>query len=133
MSVESRHLSAWIDRPAGEVYDYASDPANLPRWAPGLGSAVEQVDGRWYVESPMGRVGFAFVPRNQYGVLDHDVTLPSGEVFYNPMRVIAGGDGCEVVFSLRRMPGMSDDEYARDAAAVSADLASLKRVLEGRE
>lgn len=133
MSVESRHLSEWIDRPAGAVYDYASDPANLPRWAPGLGSAVERVDGRWYVESPMGRVGFAFVPRNEYGVLDHDVTLPSGEVVYNPMRVIAGGDGCEVVFTLRRQPGMDDDEFARDTAAVSADLASLKRQLEGRE
>jgi hypothetical protein len=23
------------------------------------------------------------------------VTLPSGEVFYNPMRVVTDGDGCE--------------------------------------
>ncbi len=70
MSVESGHLSGWIDRAAAEVYEYAADPANLPSWAPGLGSAVEQVDGRWYVQSPMGRVGFAFVPRNEYGVLE---------------------------------------------------------------
>jgi hypothetical protein len=31
----------------------------------------------------------AFVPRNEYGVLDHEVTLPSGESVHNPMRVIA--------------------------------------------
>jgi hypothetical protein len=80
----------------------------------------------------MGRVGFAFVPRNEYGVLDHDVTLPTGEVVYNPMRVIADGNGCEVVFTLRRRPGMSDEEFARDADAVAADLSRLKRVLEGR-
>lgn len=130
MPSESRHISEWIDRPAGVVYDYAADPANLPRWAPGLGSGVEQVDGRWFVESPMGRVGFAFAPRNDFGVLDHDVTLPSGDVVHNPMRVIPDGGACEIVFTLRRGRGMTDDEFARDEAAVAADLASLKRLLE---
>jgi len=132
MASESRHIAEWIGRPAGEVYDYASDPANLPRWAPGLGSSVEKADGRWFVETSMGRVGFAFAPRNGFGVLDHDVTLPTGEVVYNPMRVIADGSGCEVVFTLRRRPGLSDDEFREDAAAVAADLTRLKQVLEGR-
>ena len=91
------------------------------------------VDGQWYVESPMGRVGFAFVERNVYGVLDHEVTLPSGEVIYNPMRVIRDGDGCEAVFTLRRLPGMSDEEFERDAKAVAGDLARLKKIVEGRK
>jgi len=132
MATESRHISEWIGRPAGEVYDYASDPVNLPRWAPGLGSSVEKSGGRWFVQTSMGRVGFAFVPRNEYGVLDHDVTLPSGEVVYNPMRVIADGHDCEVVFTLRRRPGMSDTEFSEDAGAVAADLARLRRILEDR-
>jgi hypothetical protein len=78
----------------------------------------------------MGRVSVAFVPRNEYGVLDHDVTLPSGEIIYNPMRVTKDGSGSEVVFTLRRLPGMSDEDFERDAKAVAADLARLKRVLE---
>ena len=131
MTSESKHLSERINRPADEVYDYASDPANLPEWAPGLGNSVEQVDGRWFVDTPAGRVGVAFVPRNEYGVLDHDVTLPSGEVACNPMRVIADGSSCEVVFTRRRPPGMSDEEFERDADAVAADLTRLNRVLEG--
>jgi hypothetical protein len=129
MASESKHIGERIDRPADEVYEYASDPANLPRWAPGLGSSVEKVDGRWFVETSMRRVGFAFVPRNEYGVLDHDVTLPSGEVVYNPMRVIPDGAGSEVVFTLRRRLGMTDEEFRRDADAVAADLARLKQVL----
>jgi hypothetical protein len=132
MPPESRHISQWIDRPASEVYEYASDPVNLPQWAPGLGGAVENIDGRWFVDSPLGRVGLAFVQHNDFGILDHDVTLPSGEVFYNPMRVIADGGVCEVVFTVRRRPGMSDEDFARDGDAVAADLALLKRVLEGR-
>ena len=132
MTSESRYLSEWIDRSAAEVYEYASDPANLPQWALGLGSSAEKVDDRWFVETPEGRVGFAFVPRNEYGVLDHYVTLASGEVVYNPMRVIADGHDCEVVFTLRRRPGMSDAEFSDDAGAVAADLARLRRILEDR-
>ena len=130
MAAESRHISERINRPADEVYEYASDPANLPTWAPGLGEAVENVDGQWFVETPSGRVGFAFVERNMYGVLDHEVTLPSGEVVHNPMRVIPDGDGCEVVFTLRRLPGVSDEDFTRDAGLVRADLTRLKQVLE---
>ncbi|MEU6429448.1 SRPBCC family protein [Microbispora sp. NPDC046973] len=130
MASESRHISVWIDRHAADVYEYASNPANLPAWAPGLGSSVENVDGQWYVETPSGRVGLAFAKRNEYGVLDHDVTLPSGQVVHNPVRVIPDGDACEVVFTLRRLPGVNDEDFARDAGLVQADLARLKHILE---
>jgi hypothetical protein len=130
---ETRHISEWVDCAAEVVYDYASDPEHLPEWAPGLGNAVERVGGEWFVATSMGRVGFEFVPRNELGVLDHRVTLPSGKVFYNPMRVVPDGDGCEVVFTLRREAEMSDDEFERDAAAVKADLVTLKHVLESQQ
>jgi hypothetical protein len=46
------------------------------------------------------------------------------------MRVIPDGDGCEVVFTLRRQPGMTDADFSRDAGLVLADLRALKRLLE---
>jgi len=127
---ESKHLSETIARSAAEVYEYASDPANLPEWASGLGSSAEHVDGQWFVDSPDGRLTIVFAERNDYGILDHDVTLPSGETVSNPMRVIADGDGCEVVFTLRRQPGMTDADFARDEGLVRADLRALKQLLE---
>jgi hypothetical protein len=130
MPPETRFISERIERRAADIYDYAADPANLPEWAPGLGERVEKVDGRWFVHTPAGRVGFAFAEPNGLGVLDHEVTLPSGEVVSNPMRVVAHGDGAEVVFHLRRPAGMSDADFDHDAALVQADLARLKRVLE---
>jgi hypothetical protein len=129
MARESRHIAQWIERPAAEVYAYAADPANLPEWAPGLGSSVENVAGKWFVETGMGRVGVAFAPANAFGILDHDVTLPSGEVVSNPVRVIADGADCEVVFTLRRPLGMSDADFERDAAAVASDLRKLAQIL----
>ncbi|HKE67205.1 MAG TPA: SRPBCC family protein [Micromonosporaceae bacterium] len=130
MASESKHLAESINRTAADVYDYAADPANVPDWAPGLGTGIENVDGQWFVQTADGPIAVAFAPRNDFGVLDHTVTLPSGQTVYNPMRVIADGDGSEVVFTLRRMPGMSDEEFARDAGLVAADLAQLKRLLE---
>ncbi len=126
----SRHVSTQIDRSAQDVYDYASAPANVPEWAAGLAGSIEQVDGDWIADSPMGRIVVKFAESNEYGVLDHDVTLPSGEIVHNPMRVIADGDGCEVVFTVRRRPDMTEDDFDRDANAVQADLRALKKVIE---
>ena len=131
MTTDTAHLAERIDRPANDVYAYASNPANLTAWAPGLGSAVEQVNGDWFVTSEgMGRVRVEFAPPNGFGVLDHVVTLESGEQFLNPLRVVPYGDGSEIVFSVRRAPGASDEEFARDTGLVAADLARLKQILE---
>ncbi|MEV2249956.1 SRPBCC family protein [Streptomyces sp. NPDC050147] len=128
---ESLHLSTYVDRTANDIYDYASDAANLPAWAHGLGESIEKIGDHWVAEfSPMGRVVITFAPRNELGVLDHDVTLPSGETVYNPVRVIVSGAGSEVVFTLRRRPEMSDAEFERDAGMVAADLARLKDLME---
>jgi hypothetical protein len=131
MGTNSRHISTHIERSAAATYDFAADPRNLPRWAAGLaGSTVEPAGEQWVTHSPMGPVTIAFAPRNDLGVLDHDVTLPSGETVHNPLRVIPDGQGCEVVFTLRARPGMTPEDVERDAAAVATDLATLKALLE---
>jgi len=127
---ESRHLSTHIARPAAEVYAFVTDPARLPEWAAGLGGSIERRDGRWVAESPMGQVEVRFAPQNQFGVADHDVTLPDGRTFANPMRVLADDSGCEVVFTLRRQPDMTDEAFESDASAIRTDLETLKRLLE---
>ncbi|MFE0802694.1 SRPBCC family protein [Streptomyces sp. NPDC058812] len=129
----SRHLSTRVDRTVNDVYAYASDPANLPAWAHGLGESIERIDDHWVAESsPMGRVVITFAPHNELGVLDHHVTLPSGETVYNPVRVIANGAASEVVFTLRRRPETSDADFDRDASMVAADLGRLKKLMESR-
>lgn len=130
MTHESRHLSVFVARPQQEVYALVADPANLPRWAPGLGTEVHRVDDAWFVETPHGRVQVTFAPHNDLGVLDHRVVTPTGEVVDVPLRVLAVGDESEVVFTLRRAAGMTDDELDRDEQLVTADLARLKQIME---
>jgi hypothetical protein len=133
-TLPSRHISIAIDRPPREVYDFAGNGENLPRWASGLSGGTIERSGDFFVaDSPMGRVKIRFVERNDLGVLDHDVTLPDGQVFNNPMRVVAnggGGGGSEVTFVLFRRPGVSDEEFAADIAMIERDLRELKQILE---
>jgi uncharacterized protein YndB with AHSA1/START domain len=127
----SLHLPVVIERPWRTVYEYVSDPRNLPRWAAGLaGSEVQREVSQWSMSSPMGRVLVSFVPDNELGVVDHTVTLPTGESVLNPLRVLPlTEDSCEVVFTLRRR-GMTEAELDEDAAAVRADLEQLKAICE---
>src|SRR6476659_4887362 len=130
----SRHVSVWIDAAPEVAYAIAADPEQLPRWASGLaeGGLRQTADG-WVADSPMGEVIVEFAPANQFGVLDHVVRMPSGEAVYNPLRVVPGEVGeprCEVVFTVRRRPNMTDAEFDADAAAVAADLATLRRLVE---
>ena len=129
MTLMAKHITVSINRSAAQVYEFASNPENLPKWAAGLSGSIKKLDGDWVAESPMGSVKVKFAEKNQFGVLDHDVTLPSGVKVYNPMRVFPNNDGSELVFTLYRQPDVSDREFAEDAKSVEKDLAKLKSLL----
>ncbi|MCD6042219.1 MAG: polyketide cyclase [Burkholderiales bacterium] len=103
-----------IERPPGEVYDFVCDPKNLKAWASGLDAAVK----------------VRFVERNKYGVLDHYVSVASAEEVYVPMRVFPNGAGSEVLLTVFRRPGTSDEKFGEDTQWVRRDLEALKELLE---
>ncbi|UYL10268.1 SRPBCC family protein [Bdellovibrio sp. SKB1291214] len=127
----SKQISIAINKNANEVYQFISTPENMPRWAAGLSQSQMVKSGDdWIAESPMGKVKVRFAEKNKFGVVDHDVTLPSGETNHNPLRVVRNGDGSEVIFTLYRLPKVSDADFDKDAAAVKKDLETLKSLLE---
>jgi uncharacterized membrane protein len=130
MTFMAKHISVSIERSAAQVYEFASNPENLPQWAGGLSGSIKKVDDEWIAEAPMGRVKVEFAEKNKFGILDHDVTLSSGAKFYNPMRVFPNNDGSEVVFTLYRRPEMTDQNFVEDAESVERDLKKLKSLLE---
>jgi hypothetical protein len=132
MAREARKLSVSIDRAATEAYEFLSRPENFPKWASGLGASLRQAGADWIAETPDGPAMVRFTERNSRGVLDHSVKLPRGRSVYVPLRVIANGEGCELVLTLFRLPGMSDEKFAADAAWVMRDLQAAKRILEGK-
>jgi len=130
--MKSRTITVQINCPADAVYRFASNPENVPQWIRSFCLSVRQTGGEWIMETPAGLVGIRFVPKNDFGVLDHEVTLPDSQSILNPMRVVKNGDGSEVMFTLFQTAGMSDEQFEIDAGMVIADLETLKDVMEGR-
>jgi hypothetical protein len=130
MVLPSKHISIAIDASPTLTYGYAANPENLPNWAAGLSTGIKQKNGCWVSQSPMGEVKVSFVERNEFGVLDHTVTLPDGTIVLNAMRIIPNGEGSEVVFSLFHRSNMSESDFELDARMIRDDLMQLKSRVE---
>ena len=131
--LNSRTITCSINKPPATVFEFASNPENLPKWVLSFCMSVRKSGDEWQMETPTGWVGIRFVAVNDYGVLNHVVTLPDGQSILNPVRVVANDIGSEVMFTLFQLPGMSDEQFAKDAGMVKADLQTLKAVLEGSQ
>ena len=129
---QSKTVTVSIACPPRRVYDFVSNPENLPTWAAGLGRSVSRVDGKWMVQTSSGPMGIRFVDDNDLGVLDHSVTLASGEQIRVPMRVVGNDEGSEVMVTVFRLAGMSGKKFSEDVTLVERDLEALKRTLEGK-
>jgi hypothetical protein len=131
-AADARHVTITIARNAAEAYAFLAVPDNFLKWASGLASSMRKVAGEWVIENPEGPAKVRFSELNTYGVLDHWVTLASGEAVHIPFRLLPNGDGCELVLTVFRRPGRSDAEFAADASWVLRDLTAAKKLLEGK-
>ncbi|MES3040825.1 MAG: SRPBCC family protein [Pseudomonadota bacterium] len=132
-TAEARTLSICIRRSPTVVYEFMANPYSLPLWASGLGSSIcagASADEGWIAETGQGSITIHFSPINDFGVLDHVVTLTSGVSLFVPMRVLINGNGSEVLLTLFRQQNMSDARFEADAEWVVRDLKALKLLLE---
>ena len=120
------------------LYEQIWRPEMFARWAAGLAdSALRQDGNRWVADGSDGPVALRFTPHNPFGVMDHWVDQGSagGEInasgeIYVPLRVVANGTGAEVLLTLYRQPGMTDEHFAADIKLINRDLRSLKTLIE---
>ncbi len=128
---ESRTLSIVIGRSWKDVYETIWRPESFPKWASGLSqSSLVKLDDAWIAEGPTGPVRIRFTDHNPFGVMDHYVDTGNGPEVYVPLRVIANGDGAEILLTLFRQPGMSEPQFLADIDWVERDLVALKALLE---
>ncbi len=127
---EVRNITVSIYRSPGDVYAFVSNGENVPRWATGLGTKIRHVGSEWLAEGPLGNVRVSFAPPNDFGVADHDVVLETGVTVHNPIRVVPNGPGSTVIFTLMRLPRVSEQQFNEDAKTVKRDLTTLKALLE---
>ena len=133
-TMPARIIHRTIERDWRAVHAFAAKPENMPLWASGLASGLTRDGDDWLADGgPLGTVRVRFAAPNDFGVIDHTVTLPNGLVVENALRVVPNGDGAEVMFTLLRQPDMDDAAFESDAAHVTRDLDTLKRLMEDKE
>src|SRR4051812_31845377 len=100
-TMPARIIHVTIEKPWEAVFAFAHAPVNMPRWASGLASGLTSDGDSWLADGgPIGQVRVRFAEANEFGILDHTVTMEDGTVVANPLRVVANGTGAEVMFSL---------------------------------
>jgi hypothetical protein len=132
MMLEAKVISCSVRRDARELYEMLWKPESFPLWASGLSSAsLERDAAGWTAQGPDGPIRITFSEHNAFGVMDHWVDLGDGRIVYVPLRIVANQEGSEVMLTLFRQPGMTDEKFAEDEAWVRKDLAALKALAEG--
>jgi len=124
------HVS--ILAPPRQVIGFLVDVHNWMAWAPWIRSVTRSSERGWTFDTDAGRMSANFVEQNPLGVLDHEVTLPSGVRILNSMRVLANDSGSELVMVVFQSPEASTEEFERDIEAVRNDLARIKTLSEAR-
>lgn len=132
MIFDSKTFTISINCEPEEVYNFVSNPNNLPQWANAFCKAVRRSDSDWIIETPQGPRKVRFVAPNDFGIVDHYVSPAPGLEIYVPMRVVANGTGSEVIFTLFRLSEMPDEKFVEDIELVKSDLQTLKRLLEDK-
>ncbi len=126
----SHTLSVSISRKPADIARFVADPRNLPQWAGAFCKSVRKDGDRWVVETDEGAFGLRFMASVEQGILDHVVEIADDVLVQVPMRVVPNGEGSEVLFTLFRLPAMTEFRWQRDLEMVSADLQRLKQVME---
>jgi hypothetical protein len=130
--LEARTLSVAVARDWRILYEALWRPESFPLWASGLSASPLEADGdAWKAQGPEGPIRIRFTGRNDFGVMDHWVEVQDGRVVHVPMRVVANGEGAEVMLTLYRQPGMSEDAFRHDQDWVRRDLLHLRERFAG--
>jgi hypothetical protein len=127
----ARTYSISIARDWRELYETIWRPEYFALWASGLSDSALRQDGEeWRADGPDGPIRIRFTAHNEHGVMDHVVDAGTPQEIHVPLRVVQNGDGAEVMLTLYRQPGMTDEKFAADAKWINRDLQALKaRVL----
>jgi hypothetical protein len=112
------------------VFAFVADPENLPRWAIGFARGIRRDGDQWLVATGQGEVPIRFGVDQAAGVIDFHLEPAPGVAAAAYSRVLPAGDGADYVFTQFQSPGMSDEVFDAQVAALGHELVTLKALLE---
>ena len=108
----NRTVTAVLDAPRDEVFDYLSRLENLPEWATDFAQELKYEDGAAKVVNGLGEFYFRIDADAKTGVIDMYAGPSEQELALFPTRVVALGDSKSAYsFTMFKAPGMPDELF----------------------
>ena len=128
--LSSHTLSLAIPRNWVDLYETIWRPEFFHKWASGLTQTpLEQEGDVWRGTGPLGTVKVRFTEHNPFCIMDHYVDSGLSTKTFVPMRIVANGEGAQVLVTVFRQPLLSDARFAQELETVQQDLERLHALL----
>ena len=124
----SHTRSIAIAAPPETVFDLVSDPAALPRWAPGFARSARPSGDHWIIENDQGEARIVVHSSREHGTVDILSADDPGQGAYS--RVLPNGTGSEYQFTLQFPSDAPEDAITAQMAVVDAELEAVRALCE---
>jgi len=121
---KSRTITFTVNRKTAEAFDAI---LNIPPKL--MPDATKHDDGWWSFTSPWGPAKLKFHENRQLGILDHQF-VDNDAQWDVPMRVVSKGDDSEVITTIIKPDGMSDQMFNERMKEIEKIFLSMKQVIE---
>lgn len=131
-TLETSTLTVTIDAPFERVAADLGDPTTHPEWATEFfaGPTEPAGEGEYVVPVPLmgGRARYRVEADPDRGIFDLYLAPVGGEFGPPiPVRLVRNGGGVDVLWTLARLPGMSDEQWEAGLAGMELELQNLQR------
>ena len=124
MSVRSRTITISVKRKTGDVFEAI---LNLP---PKMAPDAKKKEGNWWsFTTERGPAQLKFFDNKQLGILDYQY-IDTEAKWDVPMRVIPSGDSSEILITLNKPEGMSEEVFQKRTKEMEQITQTMKQILE---
>ena len=125
--MKSETVTAVLDAPRADVFDYLSRIDNLPEWATEFARELRWEDGEAIVRNGLGEFVFRIEADPRSGVIDMFAGPTADELAVFPTRVVSLPDGRSAfTFTMFQAPDMPEEIFESQHASLLRELSGLE-------
>lgn len=125
--MEHRTVTAVLEAPKQEVFDYLSQVENLPAWATEFARELRYEDGKAKVVNGLGEFYFTLAADPETGVIDMFAGPAEDDLSLFPTRVVElPGGRSAFTFTMFKAPEMSDELFESQYQSLLRELDNLR-------
>src|SRR6266516_1990146 len=123
----SRTVTALLDAPKEEVFDFLSQVVNLPKWASEFARELKYEDGKAKVVNGLGEFYVSIDAHSETGVIDIYAGPTESELALFPTRVVALPTGSAFSFTMFQGAAMPEELFESQYQSLLREFENIER------